>query len=113
MEFANGEFRIWTDGMGSIWSSWGAEKYCARWERIERDDTAEGDTPESVLKSCHHSTFAVFRDEARGVDVAVDIDENCRIHAKDRDGMDVWLTREQLDGINEAVARHDAANGGA
>ena len=63
----------------------------------------------SVLTECRHTTLAIYDDEHAGFDILVDGDEVSWRNRLDGQGGAV-ITRTMLRAINEAVARHDAAN---
>jgi len=77
------------------------------WEPTKRDDT-----PESVLKSCKHDTTAVWHDDEDMSDVTIQTDgDSVDVKwGRDFNGNAFNIPMPLLRAINEAVARHDAAN---
>ena len=103
----DGWFTITHDAGRGINCLWVDSGLADRWERIERDDT-----PESVLKECRHVTEAVYSyDGSEFVITVDDRDVVCRKRFNS-DGQTIDIPLVVLRAINEAVARHDAANGG-
>ena len=101
------EFRIGSYDSDFWWDRWHGPQFANRWERIERDDM-----PESVLKSfeTRRETTAAIHDDD-GV-IAIKITDECGDLSicYGAPGNCVYMNREHLRAINEAVARHDAAN---
>ena len=96
-----------TSDAGGKYQTWWADDCFARWERIERDDT-----PESVLRSWNtrRETEATFTDDDDGLVEITISEEGGNFVRLSFDGGIYYLSRTMLRAINEAVARHNAAD---
>jgi len=106
----DGGFHIAGDTGETASPEWEGSRFAHRWERIERDDR-----PESVLKSfeTRRETTAAIHDDDGVIAIKITDESGDLSICYGAPGNCVYLNREHLRAINEAVARHDAANGGA